>query len=530
MSARPFLQRALVALLTVALTGAQAQVRLPALGESASDEFNVSTERRTGEQIMREIRRDPDYLDDPMLLEYVQALWQPLVAASRQAGNIEPDIDRNFPFEIFLVRDRTVNAFALPGGYVGVHTGLIAMTVHGDELASVLAHELAHVTQRHIARSVVAGSRSSMVGLAALILGILAASRTGNADMANAAIMGSQGIAVQGQLNFSRDMEREADRMGYGTLGAAGFSTAAMAAMFEKLDTANRLNDNGSFPYLRSHPLTVERMAEARSRALFGGRALTPPSLRHVMMQARAKVIGERNVQGLQRFEEQATGQTGIQLRERLAAAYAGALAASINRNAPLAEKAAAEAVQLAMAATPRDPQAERTAQLLLAQVRLDRGDAALALKTLDAIADAPTSRPALLLRAQAQLDLQRQQGAVQAAALRQSTETLQTWVADHPQDAAAWALLAQSADAVGLKLRALRAGAEARAAIGDLNGAIDRLRAGQGAARGAAGQDFIEASVIDARLRELQGQRRALALEARGGRSTDKPEEPPPQ
>jgi predicted Zn-dependent protease len=369
-----------------------------------------------------------------------------------------------------------------------------------------------------------------MVGLAALILGILAASRTGNADMANAAIMGSQGIAVQGQLNFSRDMEREADRMGYGTLGAAGFSTAAMAAMFEKLDTANRLNDNGSFPYLRSHPLTVERMAEARSRALFGGRALTPPSLRHVMMQARAKVIGERNVQGLQRFEEQATGQTGIQLRERLAAAYAGALAASINRNAPLAEKAAAEAVQLAMAATPRDPQAERTAQLLLAQVRLDRGDAALALKTLDAIADAPTSRPALLLRAQAQLDLQRQQGAVQAAALRQSTETLQTWVADHPQDAAAWALLAQSADAVGLKLRALRAGAEARAAIGDLNGAIDRLRAGQGAARGAAGQDFIEASVIDARLRELQGQRRALALEARGGRSTDKPEEPPPQ
>ena len=110
---------------------------------------------------------------------------------------------------------------------------------------------------------------------------------------------------------------------------------------------------------------------------------------------------------------------------------------------------------------------------------------------------------------------------------LRQATEALQTWVVDHPQDAGAWGLLASTADAIGLRLRSLRAGAEARAAIGDLGGAIDRLRAGQAAAKTAAGQDFIEASVIDARMRELQSQRRQLALDMRGGRA---PKEEPPE
>ena len=113
------------------------------------------------------------------------------------------------------MRDRSVNAFALPGGYVGVHLGLIAMTGTRDELASVLAHELSHVTQRHIARGIANSKRQSLIGLAAMILGVLAASRAGSADGANAAIVGGQAAAIQGQLNFSRDMEREADRIGF---------------------------------------------------------------------------------------------------------------------------------------------------------------------------------------------------------------------------------------------------------------------------------------------------------------------------
>ena len=167
-------------------------VRLPALGESASDEFNLSQEKRIGEQIMREIRRDPDYLDDPTLLGYLQQLWAPLVQAARANGNIGADTEQLFPYESFLVRDRAVNAFALPGGYVGVHLGLIAITATPDELASVLGHELSHITQRHIARSVAASSRASSLGLAAMLLGLLVASRANSADAVDRQRMAAQ--------------------------------------------------------------------------------------------------------------------------------------------------------------------------------------------------------------------------------------------------------------------------------------------------------------------------------------------------
>jgi hypothetical protein len=196
---------ALMALPLPATLHAQSASQLPSLGDSASDDLGVGEEKRLGEQIMREVRRDPQYLDDPMLLAYVQSLWQPLVDTARRTGQIGADTGLAFGWEVFLVRDRSVNAFALPGGHVGVHLGLVAMTTSADELASVLAHELSHVTQRHIARSIGSSKRVGMVGLAAILLGVLAASRTGSADAAQAAVIGGQAAIVQGQLNFSRE-------------------------------------------------------------------------------------------------------------------------------------------------------------------------------------------------------------------------------------------------------------------------------------------------------------------------------------
>jgi len=508
---------------------AYAQVRLPALGESASDDLSVGAERRLGEQIMREGRRDPQYLDDPVLLEYLQQLWNPLVAAARARGDINSETDQAFAWEAFLVRDRSVNAFALPGGYVGVHLGLMALTTAGDQLASVLAHELTHVTQRHIARSIAPQQRASMVAIAAFLLGILAASRSSNIDAANAAIMGGQAAAIQGQLNFSRDVEREADRIGYGVLTDAGYSPAGMAAMFEKLDVATRLNDNGGFPYLRSHPLTVDRIAEARNRALLGGGVLPVPTLQHAVMQMRARVMMDDSAQSLQRFSG---GTSSPLMADRVAALYGGALAASLLRDPARAESRAAEALSLAATATPREPRAERALVLLQAQLRMARGNPAGALQALDTLRSNPTERPPMLLRAQALLELQRAAPGSQAAPLRESTEALQTWVAEHPQDPAAWEELAATSDALGLKLRAMRAGAEARWVVGDLTGAIDRLRAAQQVSRGATGQDFIEGSVIDSRLRQIVAQRRQLQLEAREGRGgrSGGPEEPAPQ
>ncbi len=521
---------------------AGAQVRLPALGEAASQDLSISDERRVGDQVMREGRRDPAYLDDPVLLEYLNSLWQPLLAAARQRGEIEPEIDRAFAWEAFLVRDRSVNAFAMPGGYVGMHLGLMALTNSPDQLASVLAHELAHLTQRHIARSIARQQRASLLALAGLLVAVAVAGRSNNVDGANAAMMGGQAAALQSQLNFSRDLEREADRIGYTLLTTAGFSPVGMAAMFERMDQASRLNDNNGFPYLRSHPLTLDRVAEARNRLLVSGAQPLAPSPLHTMMQMRARVLMDDGAQALQRLSG---GTSSPLLADRVGALYGGAMAASLLREHGRAQAQADEALALMQQAPTRDAAAERVLNLLRAQVALNRSDPGSALQALDA-ADAGSTRAqrtTLLLRAQSLLMQQQlapqQKGPTGAplatnegtAALRASTEALQTWLADAPHDPLAWELLAGTSEALGMKLRSLRASAEARAAVGDLTGAIDRLRVAQQASRGAVGQDFIEGSVIDTRLRQLMAQRRQLALEARemrGGRGAPDETQPP--
>ncbi|MBL8333185.1 MAG: M48 family metalloprotease [Rubrivivax sp.] len=551
------LRRVALALMTLAALLAPAQqllaqtqglpepapVRLPALGESAAEDITVAMERKLGDQIMAEIRRDPDYLDDPVLLEYLDGLWQPLVQAARTRGDIEADTAALFAWEAFLVRDKSVNAFALPGGFVGVHLGLIAMTASRDELASVLAHELTHVTQRHIARSIVSQQRGALLSMAALVLGLLAASRSNNPDVAQAAIAGGQAAMIQGQLNFSRDMEREADRIGFALLAQAGYDGHGMATMFDKLEQANRLNDSGSFPYLRSHPLSFERQAEARLRMQGGAaspaRASTP--LLHALMGARARVLMDANPQSLRRLQEPPMLRAGQGTPEHAAALVAGALASVRLRDTALAKERLHQA--RALLGDDVDPAALRLLAFVDAETRLAAGDAAGTLQRLAELRsrDGGTAgaRPALLMQAQAAALLQ---GPGREAALREVTESLQTWVAAHPRDALAWHELGHSAEALGLRLRALRAQAEARLLLGDMTGAIDRLRSGRNLSRGAtAGQDFIEASIIDSRLRALEAQRRQQAAEARrsrGGpqrgpngetdRETDRGEPPP--
>ena len=516
MKSSPIAALLALAIAVAPLTGAHPQVALPALGDAAAGDMGVNVERRLGDQVMREIRRDPDYLDDPVLLDYVQSLWAPLMEVARRRGEISPEIASAFAFETFLIRDRSVNAFALPGGFVGVFLGLMAMTGSADELASVLAHELSHVTQRHIARGSATAQRQSLVGMAAMIIGLMAANRARNSDMAQAAIIGTQAALAQAQLNYSRDMEREADRIGFSLFAGAGYAPGGVVAMFEKLDHQHRLNDSGAFPYLRSHPLTTERIGEARDRvaAFVPTQAPISRALEHSLMQARARVLMDANVGSFKRHQA-APAPTSLALGERLGVLYATALSSLLLDESDKALAALQPALRLLEPIKRQEPRAWRSLVLLQAQALSARGDGAGAAQQLATLAG--DSRVELFARSE--LTLARVRAGERSLALRPSVEALQTWVADHKDDALAWSLLAQAAELDGQPLRAVRAQAEARAAQGDLQGAIDRLRSGQRLARAAISPDFVEASIIDARVRVLEAQWRQRLRELRGER-----------
>ncbi|MCE9660506.1 MAG: M48 family metalloprotease [Burkholderiales bacterium] len=507
---------AFVLLLGALLQPALAQNNLPALGDSDSADFSVGAERKIGDEIMREIHGDPDYMDDPLLLEYLQSVWGPLVVAARRMGNITADIDQRFAWQPFLVHDASVNAFALPGGFVGVHLGLIAITATPDELASVLGHEMSHVSQRHIARSISGSSKRSLVSLAALIIGLLAASRSNNPDAINAVVVGTQAASIQSQLNFSRDMEREADRTGFQVMVAAGFAPGGMAAMFEKMDVSSRLNDFGGFPYLRSHPLTVERIGEARSRAEALGRGASPrvSVLEHVAAQARARVLMDTRVDALRRWQGRDADMDTGSAADRLLNAAESAQASALLRDWSRADAAFAKALAVTRGSPNSSARAERAVVLMQAQSLLDRGAPAKAAEAIRPYAGGG-SRPVILLSAQVAL-AENPGVSPDNAELKARAGELQTWAALHADDSLVWGALGQTWARLGLPLRSLRAEAESRYALGDLTGAVDRLRAAQRFARSGGPIDFIDASVVDSRLRDIDAQRRQIEIDRR--------------
>jgi len=246
-------------LLAAALLAPRAFAQLPDLGGAGEAVLSPQMERRLGESVVRDIRfREPTYLDDPEVAEYLGALGAQLTGASTSGAR--------YDFEFFVLRDPTVNAFALPGGFVGVHTGLISTADTESELASVLAHEIAHVTQRHISRMFGQQEKMQIPAMAALAAAVLLGRH--RPDLGAGAAAAAQAGAVQAALGYSRDFEREADRVGLQTLEAAGFDTRAMPAFFEKMQKSTRVSDDASVPgYLRTHPVTTERIADAQNKS-----------------------------------------------------------------------------------------------------------------------------------------------------------------------------------------------------------------------------------------------------------------------
>ncbi len=466
------------------LPAAQAQ-NLPNLGGSDGEELSPQMERKLGEQVMNNIQRDSDYLSDPTVMEYVNNFGTTLLTATPDARG-----DAGYDYLFFVVRDPVLNAFALPGGFIGLHSGLVIAAQSESELASVLAHEIGHVSQRHIARMIGSQRQGSLLPLAGLLIAALAA-RT-SPDLAAAAMMGGTGIAASRQLSFTRDAEREADRIGLQILRGAGFEAGGMVNFFGRLQAASRNVNDKAPSYLRTHPVTTERIADIEARIRNQPYRQHADSLDFSLIKARLRILQDDTPQGWREvsavFNEQPRQGPRAQM---LAARYGLAIVALRQRDAAraltLLSEIEAEAarmpalpvtsiltslsidIKLAMQQPQQALQAARAARV---QYPLSR---AVKIQFADCLLAAGKSEEAgFFLRDQAQL--YRQDSAIQQALARAYAEQGK-----------------QALQHIAL--------AEFYNLTGSLPAALEQLRI----ARSSPDASFYDLAMIDARERELQ-------------------------
>lgn len=443
-------------------------LELPDLGEASRLTLSEAHEDRIGREIMRQIRDSGEYLDDPVLAEYLNGLGERLAAASPEPGRM---------FELFPVQDASINAFALPGGYIGVHTGLIAAARNESELAGVLAHEIAHVTQKHIARIVDAQKSSGLASLVGLAIAILAA--RSSPEAAQAAIVTTQAMSVQNQLDFTREHEREADRAGLQILSAAGFSPQGMGTFFERLQAQGRLYENNAPAYLRTHPLTYERIADIQNRLSSLPYRQFSDSLEFALMRARVQAAAGEARDAQREFEAKIRDQP-------TAAAWYGLSQASLRvGEMDQAARALDAAISLSAPSTLFD--------LARAELALARGQAAQAAQLSGAaLVKNSAYRPLAYVHVKALLRDNKAQLALDFLNQRQ-----RIWVSD----ATLYALKAQAHQALGQPAESFLAQAEAYALVDRTGSAIEQLQMAQRLGKA----DFYTLSIIDARMRELR-------------------------
>lgn len=443
---------------------------LPDLGDVAASELSPAAERRIGEQIIREIRwRDAAYLDDAEVEEYVNRLGQRLVASSNNPAQ---------DFDFFVVRDETLNAFALPGGFVGVHAGLILAAESESEFASVLGHEIAHVTQRHIAQIVGKQSQSAMLMIASMLVAVLAA--RSNSDLSQAAIAAGQAGAIQSQLGYTRAFEREADRAGLETLEKAGMDVRGMPSFFERLQRNTRVYENNAPAYLRTHPLTTERIADMENRVASMRYRQVPDSADFRFARAKLRANAGQPAEAVH------------DLQDRLARAPQDAALAYGLARALLRAGRVDDADKRLQALR---GQAAGTAwvESLVAEIQLARKDGAGAIRTLEAAhKQFPSSRSLAYALADARILGGRAADAV--SELRRRIDA-------RSGDPRLWQLLSRAYAALGQRTEQHRTQAEVYHLRGSLPAAIEQLEI----ARLANDGDFYTLSAVDARLREFK-------------------------
>ena len=456
---------------------------LPALGDASQAVLSPQQERQIGRQSMLHIRASRQYLDDAEVNDYLNQLGAKLVENSP-----EPSLG----FEFFAIDEYTVNAFAMPGGYIGVNAGLLLTTQSESELASVLSHEISHVTQHHLARMIAAQQGDGLVSMAAIAIAILAARTSPQA--AEAAITSVQAGSIQKQLNFTRTYEEEADRIGLQLLEKSSFNTRAMSEFLERMQRATRLLDGNAPNYMRTHPVTSDRIAEIENRVQNQPYRLVPDSLDFQLV--RAKLIGAQKTapDAIAYFSDALGAQNfGNQITQRY-----GLVSALLRNNET--ERAAQELAALLKQAKAQPESGNNPMIATLAgQVKRASGNKGGTLAYYRAAVRSFPQHRALIYD-YAELLLQDKQA---GNALKLLTEQL----ARHPSDTKLYDLQAMAYAMQGKLIEQHRAQAYSYAWQGNLYAAIEQLEHAK-----QAGGNFYQLSTIESELRELREM-----LDARG-------------
>ncbi len=507
--------RTLLLMLGLILAGgaAAAEPELPDLADESASVLSPQEERMLGEDFMRRARRELDIVEDPELNDYIRTLGHKLTA---HGGRPPPRMDTPVPravapdslspatlphpygpqeFRFFIVNDPSINAFAVPGGFIGANTGLILAAHSEAELAAVLAHETAHITQRHIPRMIAEAKRTTLPAMAAMLAAIVLAGASGQAGEAAIALTGA--TLAQKELNFSRAFEQEADRIGMGILTRAGYDARAMPAFFESLLNWSKLYETNLPEFLRTHPITTRRISESRDQAeRFPARA-APDNTAFFHAQAKLRAQARTSPAEIVR-EFKATLESG-DYRNADAEHYGYALALLADQQWDMARKEIQALLQRRADYPPY-----RIAQ---AETELAAGKPAEALAIYAAALKKTPGNSALERRYAAALLKTGQAGG--------AYDLLKRAVREQPGDPDLHRLLATAAGEAGHKLEAHRSLAEYYYLNGDPKAAIDQLQI----ATRHAGDSFYAHSGLEARIKEIKDE---MALYA-GAKETER-------
>lgn len=444
---------------------------LPDLGDPSQTELSPQQERQIGEQSMFEIRASKSYLDDAEINDYLNQLGYKLVANSNEPGQ---------DFEFFAINDHAINAFALPGGFVGVNSGLILVAQSESELASVMAHEISHVTQHHLARMIAGQKVDSLATIAAVAVAILAA--RSNPDVSMAAITGAGASSIQRQLTFTREHEQEADRIGLNILQKSGFDVRAMPTFFERLQRGTRLLDNNAPYWMRTHPITSERIADIENRVRQIPYRLVADSLDFQLVHSKLLVM-DKTPQAAVAYFSDALG--ARKFGNPVAQRYGLTLALLRGGNLPRARQ------ELALLL--KQPASSPMIKTLAGQIYRATGmsNAKLTEFYRNAVQIYPQHRALAYDYADLLIESRRYDDAL---------KLLDERIASYPDDARLYELQARTYAAQDKPQEEHHALAYAYALHGDLRGAIEQLELAK-----QSGSDYYQLSVIDNELRQFR-------------------------